>query len=127
MKRNGFTVVELMIVVAIVGIIASVVSSGLLNTRGATEDRAYQGATKFIDDNNIAVLRKTCAGDSDGDGYGTCTIVQAVRQADGSVAEGSKIRLECPTNWFDRLTGAVSCKEIDLIVRGGSGVVTQAN
>jgi len=113
--NKGFTLIEVIIVLAILGILLAVVSGGLVNTRGATEARAYEGMSKFLADNsNIQVERKTCAGDSDGDGYGTCTIV---------TTKGETIRLECPTGYFDRMTGAESCKDMTgvAVIQGRGG------
>ena len=44
--QKGFTVVELLIVIAIIGILAAIVSGAFLNNRGATEDRAKTGAKR---------------------------------------------------------------------------------
>jgi prepilin-type N-terminal cleavage/methylation domain-containing protein len=102
-NKNGFSLVELMIVVAVIGIAISIGFGTFINNRGATEKRAYEGAQSFIAENNINADRMTCAGDSDRDGYGTCVI----HPNDGKI-----IVLKCPTdyfqvNWFN----ATSCKE----------------
>jgi len=103
MKR-GYTLIELLIATAIIAVIASIIATVFIDNRGATESRALENAQKFIADNNIEAKRLTCAGDSDGDGYGTCNLV---------TASGEKVILNCPTNWGDvNLFGATGCKEI---------------
>lgn len=103
-NRNGFTLVEVMIVIAILSILATVVFDAILNNRGATERRAFESANIFLAENNITTERMTCAGDSDNDGYGTCNIV---------TDSGEKILLNCPTNYFDiNWWGANNCKEV---------------
>lgn len=107
MKQKGFTLIELLttiFIVAVVGlVITGLISSTFLNNRGWTEERAYKGADTFIRNNALSVQRKTCAGDSDGDGYGTCALV---------LSDGKRVRLECPTDFWDtKIWGATSCKE----------------
>jgi prepilin-type N-terminal cleavage/methylation domain-containing protein len=102
-NTHGFTLIELMIAVAVVGIIAAIASGFIFNTKGATERRAYESAQHFISTNGIKVKRITCAGDSDSDGYGSCSIL---------TEENEKIMLQCPSGFFDKWTGAVSCKEV---------------
>lgn len=77
------------------------------NNRGATEARAYDGVHAFIKQNSIQSKRITCAGDSDGNGYGTCTI---------AATDGEVIALECPTDFIDvNVWGATSCKEVPML------------
>jgi len=103
-NQKGFTLIEVLVVCAIVLILASVVGGTVLNTRGATEKRAYEAAQHFITTNSIDVKRVTCAGDSDSDGYGTCAIL---------TTENEKLHLACPTGYFDvKFFGATSCKEV---------------
>lgn len=106
MKFNkGFTLIELMVVAAVLGILAAVTVSVFINNMGATEQRSYDAAHKYVADNNIQVKRMTCAGDSDRDGYGTCTLV----------TQDEKIFLQCPSSWGDvNLWGATSCKEVEM-------------
>lgn len=100
---KGFTLVELIICIAIVSILATAALGPGCNNRKATEDRAYVAAEKFVAKNKMSVKRLTCAGDSDNDGYGSCTMV---------TSEGEKIMLKCPTDYFDvNLWGAEDCKE----------------
>lgn len=102
-KENGFTIIELLMVIVVAAILFIGIASSFINNRGATEARAYAGLDNFIVANGITVKRKTCAGDSDGDGYGSCAIV---------TGEGERMRISCPTNWGDiNLWGATSCKE----------------
>lgn len=103
-KEQGFTLVELLIVMAIIGIISAIAAGTVVNNRGATEKRALSGAQKFLDQNNIMPKRLTCAGDSDHDGYGTCNVLTDT---------GEKVVLNCPTDYLDvNLFGASSCKEV---------------
>lgn len=106
-SSKGFTIIELVIVLAVVLIAVSIGSSVIWNNRGATEERAYKGGSDFVMKNGIQKKRMTCAGDSDGDGYGTCTI---------ATVDGEIITLECPTDFVNtNLWGATSCKEIPVM------------
>ena len=111
-NESGFTLVEAMVVVSII-IVALIPLFGLIfDNRGVTEDRARTGASAFIQDNGLEVKRFTCAGDSNNDGYGTCTVV---------LTDGDRIRLSCPTGYAaTKVFGASSCKEVfqDVQVRG---------
>lgn len=105
--QKGFTLIELMVVCVIALIIFSVFSNGILNNRGSTESRAKENAQLFIKENNLEVTRLNCAGDSDNDGYGSCTVV---------VKDGEKIMLECPAGFFQtNLFGATGCKEVFML------------
>lgn len=121
-KEKGFTMIELLITL-VIGTIIMLPISGLvvdffLNNRGATEERAYEGMNAFIMDNDLQVSRSSCAGDSDGDGYGSCTIV---------LESGERIYLDCPSSWGSvNLFGASGCKEIEARFKGGvGGIIVQ--
>ena len=101
-KQTGFTLIELTIVIAILGVIGSIVYASFSDTRGATQSRAEDNMNLFISNNHLQVKRKSCAGDSDGDGYGSCTIV---------TTEGEKIFLQCPSDYLGNLGGGTGCKE----------------
>jgi hypothetical protein len=76
-----------------------------LSSAAKSELRAYAAADAFIADNHIGKLdRRTCAYDSDNDGYGTCTLV----------IDGEPILLQCPSGFLNTLPiiGASSCKEV---------------
>ena len=113
MKQKGYTLIELVTTIIIIIVIALSLFSLVLNNRGVTEQRAYSGAKQFINNNSIAAKRLTCAGDSDGDGYGTCVIV---------TTDNERIRLSCPTGWLStKVFGASSCKEeIQILDLNGS-------
>jgi type II secretory pathway pseudopilin PulG len=102
--RKGFTVIDFLVVVGIVMVAGLAIGNGCLNNRAWTEQRASDGAQAYINKNGLQVSRWSCAGDSDGDGYGTCTLV---------LASGEKVVLNCPTNFWDvNVWGAGGCKEV---------------
>jgi hypothetical protein len=84
------------------------VGNEIANTRVFSEKRAKKNADSFVKQNNIAVKRLTCAGDSVDpkykvrDGYGTCALVTETEE---------KIMLQCPANFLENLLGAKNCKE----------------
>ncbi len=103
-KEKGFTLIKLLIVIVIMGVFLAIPVNFILNNRGATEKRALKLCNRYLISNNIKAKRLTCAGDSDGDGYGTCNVVTTA---------GEKIILQCPTNYFDvNWFGASQCKEM---------------
>jgi hypothetical protein len=105
-RMKGITFVEATIILVIVSLVSVIAAGAILNNRGATERRAYENSNIFIKDNGISVKRKTCAGDSNNDGYGTCNIL---------TEDGEKIILQCPTSYFSiNWFGAKSCKEVFL-------------
>jgi len=113
-KQKGFTLFELLIVVVIISIIASVTLGIFVNNRGATEKRAKELAINFLQENEIAYKRVSCAGDSDDDGYGSCTVV---------TEEGEKIYLQCPCDFVSvNFWGAKSCKEIETNIKISSSL-----
>lgn len=104
MNTKGFTLIEVLIVLAIVMILAGLVSNTVVNNKGATADRAKKNADLFVANNNMDAMRTSCAGDSNQDGYGTCTVV---------LRDGKRIQLQCPTDFFDvKFFNATECKEV---------------
>ena len=104
MNNKGFTLIELMIVLFIIGIISGIVSNSVLNNRSATEKRAYANAQLFLQSNGLGNSTLNCAGDSQQDGYGTCVV---------SLENGKRLMLQCPTDYFDvTFFGATGCKEV---------------
>jgi type II secretory pathway pseudopilin PulG len=101
---KGFTVIELLFVVSVFIIVGLTIGNGCLNNRAWTEQRASDGAQKYIEKNGLSVSRWSCAGDSDDDGYGTCNLVLDSRE---------KVVLNCPTDYWDiNVWGAGGCKEV---------------
>ncbi len=74
-SKSGFTLVELMIVLAIVGIIAAIVCGNVANCSGATQGNATAAMRGYMTDIYRAPdARIQCVQrDSDGDGYVSCT------------------------------------------------------
>ena len=90
----GVTVVALIVVTAL----------RIADSPGFSEKRAYEGMALYIAGNGLIVSRQTCASDSDGDGYGSCSLV---------TEDGESINLQCPTKFLRTvLFGARSCKQI---------------
>jgi hypothetical protein len=112
LRANSSVLTSFGFVVVFIISVTTFFSNAILNNMGLTENRAYAGANKFIEDNKLVLNdgttrgRLTCAGDSDPrDGYGSCTIVDS---------QGNKIYLMCPTDFIDvYLWRASSCKEIE--------------
>ena len=74
------------------------------NNLGSTERRADLAGDLFIKQNNIQVSRLACAGDFNGDGFGTCNIMTLDKE---------DIYLKCPTDFVDvKIFGAKKCREI---------------
>ncbi len=111
MKNKGISLIEIMIVMAILGILLTIVISTTINSPGVTENRATTNADKWISETGITIKRKSYSHDSDGDGYGSCTVV---------TQEGEKIYLQCVSGWFQEFTGASGCKEVDTLIKFNS-------
>lgn len=115
-NQKGFTLAHILLTLLIISILVVVTTNictiwlSFANNRGATEKRAYTAANYFVAKNQLQTKRLTCAGDSDGDGYGSCTLI---------LTDGEKIRLECVSDFMDtKIYGAKGCKEMDIQVKG---------
>lgn len=105
MNKLGFTAIELLIVFMIISTVGIIILTLTLNNMGATEQRARKNANIWVAENNIQVERFSCAGDSDQDGYGSCSI---------KTRTGEMVYLSCPTSFSSvNIFGARGCKEID--------------
>lgn len=114
---RGFTMIEAMVALVFVFVIGAFIvaifSNLFFNRPGQTEARATQAAQQYMDKTKIAVARLNCAHDSDGDGYGSCTVV--TKASEGVPSE--KIYLQCPARFVNTLMGATSCKEVEFTMQ----------
>lgn len=104
-KDSGFTLIELMVVIAILSILASVVIGGF--SSGSTDGKvnALDNRQAYIDESGInmrEIKRKSCTVDSDYDGWASCTIM---------MNDGEKIELQCSTDPVPDEGIAKGCKE----------------
>jgi prepilin-type N-terminal cleavage/methylation domain-containing protein len=100
-KQKGFTLIELIVVIAIVMIAGVGIANYFLNSPVHTRGRATESMLQWVSENNIQTIRASCAPDSDTDGYASCTLV---------TDKGEKIFLQCTSSAF---MNADTCKEVD--------------
>lgn len=101
--RGRITLVEVMIVLAIILIISMSVMNIFLNNMTITQKRAEKNLSLYIKKNNIKYTRAGCSGDSDGDGYATCVV---------KTTKGEKILLKCVGDFMNvDIFGSTACKE----------------
>jgi type II secretory pathway pseudopilin PulG len=106
--QTGYALIEVFVAVVFVGIVGSLIFVRFLNTPGQTEERATEHAQAWVKSQHITPKRMSCAHDSDGDGYGSCTVVTDTDE---------KNYLQCPAGYGNTLMGATSCKEVELTIQ----------
>ena len=115
---RGASLIEGLIALAIVALFlfftASAIISTILNSAGSTERRAFEAARHWMAQNNITATRMSCAHDSDGDGYGSCTVVPP---------GGEKIYLQCVAGFWQGFWGARGCKEVETTMKLQGGAI----
>lgn len=103
LKCNGYTMTELTVMLSAVSLLGFMATSLVLDNPGATEKRAAESARLWLTEQRVDLKRLSCAYDSDGDGYGSCTVV---------TQNDERIFLQCPASWFNNAMGAHTCKEV---------------
>lgn len=105
MNKSGFTFIEIVVVLLMFFMISGTFLVVTLNNMGATEQRARKNASLWVAENNISIERFSCAGDSDQDGYGSCSI---------KTKTGEMVYLSCPASFGSvNIFGAKGCKEVE--------------
>lgn len=105
--QKGVISFQIVVCLAIVAILAVIIGEATLDNMSHTKQRAEANAKLFLAQNKLETKIFTCAGDSDGDGYGTCSM---------TLQDGSKLQLECSSRFMNvTVWGDTSCKEKSLI------------
>ncbi|MDX9974883.1 MAG: prepilin-type N-terminal cleavage/methylation domain-containing protein [FCB group bacterium] len=84
-KKSGFTLIELMIVVAIIAIIAAIAIPNLLRSRMSANEAAAAGAMRTISTGEVG-FQTAAFEDADGDGVGDYGTLAQLADPDGADA-----------------------------------------
>ena len=105
---------EITIGLIFLSVLALLILNLFVNNAGATERRASESAAGWVSKNNVETQRLSCAHDSDGDGYGSCTAVTKT---------GDKIYLQCVAGFWQGFWGASGCKEVETTLQFHGGTI----
>ena len=101
MKTKGFTLIELMIVISILGIVGAILFRACGGVNLGSAEHAQENATKYLNNMGYEFKGVSCTGtDSDGDGYISCDV---------NLSDGNRLRLDCASGGV--MTRTEGCKE----------------
>jgi hypothetical protein len=107
-----FGIAEILVTLFLAAFFVLMAASWVLNLPGFTEARAKETAAAWVQTNSIQPKRTSCAHDSDGDGYGSCTVVTQTDE---------KVYLQCVAGFWQGLFGASGCKEVETTIKFNQG------
>jgi len=98
-RQSGFNQTEFGMMLGVGAFVTLIVAMavGSSPTKQDQQSIADDNLNRYVADNRLQITRKSCASDSDGDGYGSCSI---------ALSTGERVWLQCPVK------AGLNCKEV---------------